>query len=153
MKRLCTLLAVAVAMAALAVPAFAQDPYGEVLPGDIIRPVDDDVVAPPDEGDGAVLPGDVERTPDSAPGEVGSGEVAPGGVSAPGDVGSGEASAPDVVGAGQVGAAPSEVTAARQLPVTGGQLTIALLVLGAVLTAGGAGAVTVARKRAASPQQ
>lgn len=119
---------VTVLMVALAVPAFAQapDPYGEVLPGGEDRP--GDVVAPPD-GD-AVAPGAADRAPAAA--------VSP---------------APGLVSAGQVRAVPPPVTVAnRQLPVTGGELTITLLVLGAVLLAGGGGAVTLARRRAPDPQ-
>lgn len=124
MKWLFALLVSTLAVALLAMPAAAQedDPYSGVLPGGAERP--DDVTAPPD-GD-AVL----------GAGEVRSGENA----SASEAV---EASNGVVRAAGRA-AAP---VPSRQLPVTGGELTVTLLALGAALLAAGGGAVALARRR------
>lgn len=123
MKRFSALLVSILAVSLLALPAAAQqDPYGEVLP------------------DGGQLPGDVTAPPDTA---------APGAVQAParGDQAEGVQNnrAEGVQSAGQP---PQPVSVlGRQLPATGGELTIGLLILGTGLLAAGGGIVLQARRR------
>lgn len=118
------------AAALLAVPAAAQptDFYGEVLPEDTTRP--GDTTAPPD-GAAAPAPGAADRTGNAR--EAGRADNARDAERAEGEA---------VRTAGNAATIPS-----RQLPVTGGALTLTLVVLGAGMVAVGVGAVTVARRR------
>lgn len=125
-----SLLAALVAVLAVlaAAPASAQepDPYGEVLPGDIIADIPDTTVPP----------GDTTVPPD--------GDVRPGGEVRP---------TGDVASRGADRGADSRVAADRvtpaapgALPRTGG-LTFGTLLLAVALLATGGGAVLTARRR------
>lgn len=126
-----TLVLSALAAALLAVPASAQqtDFYGEVLPDDLSQPGDttarpDDAAAPATEEAGERPGSSAAERPEST-----SAADRPG---------------PDV----RVRAAGNPVTVAgRQLPVTGGELTLTLLALGGFMVAAGAAIVTVNRRR------
>lgn len=132
---------VALAGLLVAAPALAQDPYGEVLPGDLEQP-----------GDGAVAPDADEAR---APGAGDQGDQGEQGVQGEqGEQGEQPAAARadraavdrEVSAAGQTGV----VVAGRHLPVTGFGLA-AGLVLALGLIGGGVAALMVARRRTRAP--